>query len=814
MLSSNTEPKLNEVNIALTARTRYLSIINDFVIDILDIHSEDALLSYVAQEVVAKMGFADCVIYTLNKDKSVLHQRSASGIKSDIGVKADSGLKVVNIVEIPVNKGISGQAVQRGEPVVVNDVRKEASYIFDLEPALSEVAIPIIYKQEVLGVIDCEDKKLDFFTAEHVNILMTVASIVSAKMVQLTTVSELEHTVSELSHAKEVQSALFDIASLSYQPGNDDKFYKMLHNIINSIVYAENFSIGFYHKHSGLLEFPYYQDKKTPKVTSFNMNSEEIPTTLSGFMLLSEQAVLLDQQDIQRLIKNKEINLQNHNTSQLAHSWLGVPFRVDDDINGIVAIKSYTDKVSYSVADKELLIYASHHISTALNRKLTSIKLQAQILHDHLTNLPNRKLLSERITHAQKQLSRNNNRTNAILYLDLDRFKTINDSLGHHIGDEYLKKVSKFINHCLRGADTLARIGGDEFAILLENIDNEETAIDVAKRIKNHLQNHPILIGRHRLLASASIGITYSHHAKDKPTELLRQADAAMYRSKSLGRANFSLYDQSMRQVQLNIAKLEHELITAIEQDQFVLYFQPIVNLSDEKLTGFEALIRWNHPVKGLVAPDNFIPYAENSGLIFDIDKAMLKKALSQIKHWRQLDLKDDFYISVNISSKHLANSQFVEYLTLQLAHFCIPAKMIAIEITEGALIDDFASAQQQIMAMKEMGIKVMLDDFGTGYSSLGYLHQFPVDTLKIDKSFTDKLLNQPSDSPIISSIIAIAKAFKLKVIGEGIETKEQFQLLKELGCEYGQGYLYSRPLPVITATAYLRSDNRMVVQA
>ena len=429
---------------------------------------------------------------------------------------------------------------------------------------------------------------------------------------------------------------------------------------------------------------------------------------------------------------------------------------------------------------------------------VTEKKLAAQNLHrkayyDSLTNLPNRDWFTERLTDAVERVKRNPDYKFAVLYLDLDNFKKVNDCLGHLVGDRLLVAVAQRLSQVFRSFDTVARLGGDEFAIILESLQNSQQSCKVAKRVIKSLSD-PFIIEGNTISAGCSIGIV-ANTAGYKIDELIRNADIAMYRAKAKGES-YEVFDAQMHQQVVGAFQLENELQTAIANDRLTVYYQPIVALPTKEIAGFEALVRWNHPQKGLVAPAEFIPIAEETGLITQIDLWVLRQACQQLAIWQETErYSSDITVSVNFSSRHFIRPDLVDKVAAILAETKIEPSRIKLEITETTLIDNTVSAANILARLKALGVSLSLDDFGTGYSSLSYLQQFPLDVLKIDRCFVRELDCNSKNATITKALIEIAHQLKLKVIAEGVETEEELAFLSQNSCDSIQGYFFSPPL-------------------
>ncbi|MBW3635275.1 MAG: EAL domain-containing protein [Armatimonadetes bacterium] len=441
-------------------------------------------------------------------------------------------------------------------------------------------------------------------------------------------------------------------------------------------------------------------------------------------------------------------------------------------------------------------------------------QVEEQLLHnafyDTLTGLPNRALFMNHLERALARAKRHPNYLFAVLFLDLDSFKMVNDSLGHLAGDRLLMGVAQRLQECLRTNDTIARLGGDEFSILLDNIHEAGDAIRVAERIQRDLGAPFALVeqSEQEVRASASIGIALSTTHYDDPAHLLRDADTALYRAKEQGRARYEMFDTAMHTKVVARLQLENELRRAIERQEFVVHYQPIIALESGRIAGFEALARWQSPQRGLVPPGEFIPVAEENGLIVPIDRGVLLAACLQMRQWQQLHPRETpLTISVNLSTKHFAQSGLIEQIAQSLERTGIAPHSLKLEITESAIMQEPETVTGKLHQLRELQTQISMDDFGTGYSSLSYLHRFPLDTLKIDRSFINRLGQTEENGEIVQTIVTLAHHLKMDVVAEGVETEEQAAQLKAMGCEYGQGYFFAKPLPAEAVEALLAAE-------
>ena len=428
-------------------------------------------------------------------------------------------------------------------------------------------------------------------------------------------------------------------------------------------------------------------------------------------------------------------------------------------------------------------------------RRLAQERLIYLASHDALTELPNRGLFMEKLTQAIHKSQQEPDYLFAVLFLDCDHFKMVNDSLGHLTGDQLLIQIAHRLQSCLSNQDMMARFGGDEFTILLGNIDHIEQVTEIAKRLLNAF-GQPFYLENREMFTNVSLGIVLGQAHYQKPEEILRDADIAMYRAKGKGRGCYQIFTQQMHTEIQKRVQLETDLRLALQREQFILYYQPIVSLLTGRITGFEALLRWHHPQKGLVAPDQFIPLAEETGLIIPIGLWALREACSQLQTWLGEKLtKFPLKINVNLSVKQFCQSNLIEKIDQILQEYQLNGEHLGLEITESAIMDNAQSALSILEQLRCRDIQLSIDDFGTGYSSLSYLHQFPVDTLKIDRSFIQCIRETQESVEIVEAILTLAHTLNMSVTAEGVETPQQLKLLKQMGCEEGQGYFFSRPV-------------------
>lgn len=440
-------------------------------------------------------------------------------------------------------------------------------------------------------------------------------------------------------------------------------------------------------------------------------------------------------------------------------------------------------------------------------RKRAEEKLSHDALHDALTGLPNRALFLDRLERVIEHTRRNKDYVFAVLFLDIDRFKSVNDRYGHLVGDDLLIAIGERLCSSTRASDTVSRLGGDEFVVLVEDIENLDQAVNVSSRIHEKI-SQPFNIGDHEIFTSCSIGIILNDESYTSAGDFLRDADFAMYRAKSDGRSRAIVFNSEMRADLMDRIWMEHDLRQAVAERQFRLHYQPILSLGSGRLVGFEALIRWQHPTQGLIGPLQFIPLAEETRLILPVGRWVIEEACQQLYRWeKQYPGDEPLTMSVNISGVQLSSPEFVDQVEEILADVEINPSQLTFEITERMIVEDNYVATQVISRLKDLGVRVHLDDFGTGYSALSYLQRYPIDILKIDRTFIGKIEENGETVEIIKAILNLARDLNMSVIAEGIETEYQFDLLKELNCQFGQGYFFARPMTPTDAEGMLAED-------
>lgn len=690
----------------------------------------------------------------------------------------------------------------------------------------------VVQDYERAGRYDDQDRALLEYVAQHILTALDrkTAQVELERRVRERTHAlelaniELQAEVLERERAEKLQQALFRITELSVSADSLERFYADLHSIIGELLYARNFYIALISGDGTRIEFPYFVDEADTR----RVRDRPRARGLTEYVIDTGEPLLADRSRIQELEGRGLVR----SFGPLAHCWLGVPLTRDDAVIGVIGVQSYTPGVHFTERDQELLTFVAHHIDAAFARKRAQDRLVAahaelesrvqrrtheladanrelreqiaervraeqrlrhQARHDSLTGLPNRAQLQERLDDAIARVSAQGGRPFAVMFLDIDRFKLINDSVGHVAGDELLVESSRRISLAIGRDDLVARLGGDEFAVLAEEIEDPAHAERYAAQILRAL-GQPMWIEGREVFPSASIGIALWHPRYRKSEELLRDADAAMYRAKRLGRNRSELFDEEMRAEAMRLLDLEADLRRAIMHDAFEPHFQPILRLQDGAHVGYEALVRWNHEHRGLLSPAEFIGVGEDGSLIEQVDWLMYAHVVASMSACPQ------HYLSINVSPRHFLSDNFADRLLRMLDEAGQDPGRLRIEITEVALIEDASRALRVLRVLRDHGVAALLDDFGTGFSALSYLHRFPIQGLKIDRSFVAGLQGEASTETLalVRAILAMAITLGIDTIAEGIETEDQRRILLEQGCRFGQGYLLGRPQPMV----------------
>ena len=542
---------------------------------------------------------------------------------------------------------------------------------------------------------------------------------------------------------------------------------------------------------SSVLE--YFDDAATFRLraaTGFAAEEKPIPVapdSLAGYTLRADAAITVEDFSTETRFARSRV-LRDHGVA----SGISVVIEGRDHPFGILAALAEKPR-RFEEGDVDFMTTVANVLSAAVERNRDEQASRHAALHDPLTGLPNRVLALDRLQYGLRRRRRDGTDV-AVLIIDLDRFKLINDSLGHEAGDELLLALAPRLRDAVRAEDTVARLGGDEFAIICSGLGGVRDVVTVAENIAAAVAR-PFILDSGERFVTASVGIALANEARDRPESLMRDADIAMYRAKGAGPGRYEIFDDAMRSRVMSRLRTESELRTAIDQGELRVHYQPIVDVETLEVEAVEALVRWQHPHQGLCGPDSFISVAEETGLIVDVGRWVLEEACREVAGW-QRRLERRLSLSVNISSRQLAGPLFgAEVAELARSAGMTPGTL-ALELTENALISETRAPQDSIRHLREHGLLLLLDDFGTGYSSLSHLKRFQLDGIKIDRAFVGGLATDEGDTAIVEAIVGMARALDLKVVAEGVETREQLERLRELGCQRAQGYLFSRPEP------------------
>lgn len=713
------------------------------------------------------------------------------------------------------------------------------------------LGVPLLHNDLVIGVMVVQSYSETLrYTEQDLSMLTFAAQHVVGAMIRLqdkerltsavqARTQELMAQIRERDKSELLQESLYRISELANDASfNINVFYSKVHNIIGQLIHAKNFFIAKYDKKSDTIEYVYVVDEESNHPEGFYKTRKTLDH-YSELVIRQQKTVLLSKKEMQALFKKGQVREPNAGE----HSWLGVPLVYAGELLGVMVLQSFTTRTTYTQQDSELLNFVSNHVSAAIKRRETSdiereshelleqqVKLRTLALeeeiaqrkhaeqrlkhtasHDSLTGLPNRTVFIDLLNHAIACNQRKPDLSFAILFLDLDRFKIVNDSLGHHAGDILLKLIARELSAIVRSKDTVARLGGDEFVILIEDLDTNKEAFDIAQRITDFLQQ-PFTIDNQLVFTGTSIGILFSDARYDNADTMLRDADTAMYHAKDCGKGRYEVFDASMHQRVQNALSLEADIREAIEWQEFIPYFQPIIKLENEELQGFEALARWQSTKRGFVFPDDFIPLAEETNLVQAIDLQIVQKACQQLKAWQDKLLRNDLYVSCNLFCSQFFNTTLPDDIERILIDTGLKPENLRVELTERALLENTDIVLTNMKALKQLGVKILLDDFGTGYSSLSYLHRFPIDVLKIDRSFITNVHEHENNKAIIKTIIDLATNLSMVTVGEGIENSEDALLLKKMDCLYGQGYYYARPMPAFEMEQYIIANTPKIL--
>jgi diguanylate cyclase (GGDEF)-like protein len=716
------------------------------------------------------------------------------------------------------------------------------------------IGVPLLRGSQIIGVIavqnyqdkiryTLEDLEVLLFASQHiVNCVDRVKNrelnekTIRQRTKQLRQINEeLQEEISERQKVESLQQALFEISELSASASaNEDtsNFYATIHDILARLIEAPNCYVATVNTDTDYLDFPYYKDE-----AHHNFTSRPMGLGLTEYIIRHGSASLIDPSNVRELVKGGEVSETAADAlCQDMSSWLGAPLIVDGNISGVIAVQSYGETTKYTLKDLEFLRFVSHHIAVALSRKQAAealqaynIKLEAEVKqrteelrtandslqqqieerklaqrqleydaqHDALTGLANRVLFNSRLELALANKGRYQENNFAVIFIDLDRFKQINDSLGHLAGDKFLKEVANRINACIRAHDLLARLGGDEFVVLFDNFESAKDIEEIAARIISSIAK-PFNLDNKDMYSGASIGITYLESGYQKADEVLRDADAAMYQAKSQGRGQYVVFDSTMREKLLIELEIETEFRQALSNQAFETHLQSVTNLTNQQVLYDECLVRWQHKKTAAANAEQYWQIAEQCGLAVEMDKYLLSKACDVLHKYKDGSADQQVRkVAINLSIHHLTQTSLAQQLVEQLIECDVDPTKLVIEFDENSLNKRSQFILPAIKTLKRAGITLVLDNFGSGLASLSYLYSYPFDYVKVDNHFVKTLPRSERNLKLIQSVLSISSHLKFKLIAEGIAKQDQLSILRESGCEYGQGIFLAAPTKI-----------------
>jgi diguanylate cyclase (GGDEF)-like protein len=691
-------------------------------------------------------------------------------------------LKSVNITwaDTERGQGPTGRVIRSGHPVACQNMLQDPNFAPWREAAQkrgyqSSLVLPLLNNREVFGTLNIYSSEADAFNTKELELLTELADSLSFGILAL----RIQQALRESEERYRLLAENINDLVCLHQP--DGRYLYVSPSCESLLGYHHNELIG-----KDPYNFFHPDDADSIIKQTLTVDIQSNPFTNPYTFFQAEDADCITQE-----------------TDNNAHKLKPVPitYRMRHKSGNYIWFETLTTAI---IDDQGEVVQLQTTSRDVTERILAQERLRYEALHDALTGLPNRHLLMERLEYAIHRSKRLENYHFAILFLDLDRFKVINDSLGHLTGDQVLIAIGKKLQSLLRESDLAVRMGGDEFVILLDEIKGINDAVRATERILAKL-NLPLMIEGREIYITTSIGIVFGSKDYLEAAHILRDADIAMYRAKHEGKARYEIFDPEMHKEAIKRLHLENDLRQGLEREEFILYYQPIIELATNQLVGFEALVRWQHPTAGLKSPVEFIAVAEETGLITSLDYWVLRTACQQLAGWQTMFPNiSTLKISVNLSAQDLRRYDLLEVVDCVLAETKLSPKCLTLEITESMLIEDVKATINLLRQFKKRGLEISIDDFGTGYSSLSYLHRLPVDNLKVDRSFVNQMQETRRNYQIVETIATLSNHLELNTIAEGIETVEQLELLQKLGYKFGQGYLFYKPLSQDEAEALL----------
>lgn len=716
-------------------------------------------------------------------------------------------------------------------------------------PCQDWLGVPLMENGQVQGVLvvqnydqahvytDTDEKVLSFMAGQVLSVIQRHEAVQHLENQVKERTKALEEEIKERLRRERLQTALYKIVSLAEADPTEEAFYAHVHKVIKDLLPATHFYVALLDDTKENLTFPYaFRDGQNSPM------SRPVGRGYTEYVMRQGKPLIATEEHLKELIDQGQVDPQYGALPQSPmHScWLGVPLRDGESVIGAMMVQSFEPDLPYTLEDMRLLSFVATQFSHSLRRRRqdeallraknelearvdmrtrdlqreiqireeTEKQLHHQVLHDSLTGLPNRRHIRHRLEQYLHQSRAQASRL-AVLYLDVDRFKVINDSLGHVWGDRVLQKVAKRLQEVVVLPNIVSRIAGDEFVVVLPST-TEDEAVEQAQKIVDQFKT-PLRLDQRTIQISVSVGVGMYHTRQHTPDDIMREADLALYHAKEVGRGGWAVYDPSMAKDVKSELQIEGELRQGLDQREFVPYFQPIIDMRTDEVVGFEALMRWNHPEKGVLSPAHILPVAESTGLVDDIDWMIFDQAIEQGQPL--LELYPKACLSINVSPRHFRDRSMTDRLMLLLNKHQLAPQRLRIEVTEGVLLHDPKASAEIFETLSSQGMSIALDDFGTGYSSLNYVHKFPLHTIKMDRSFVQEVslpLNKTNKANAITQVVVVlGEALNLDIVAEGIETPAQKEALLAMGCFLGQGFLFAQPRPIAYWAEQAQAKNK-----